>query len=545
MHLVKLWVPAFVGLFVSLSSASALPVPKLPPEATGKPSIVVRVRPLGELIKDAAYIAKMVGQEEVFEAVKPGIEPVIDSLDPKKPVGFYAKIGPNGIDSHGVLMVPIKNQKDFLATLALLNINPMEGQGGLYTVNAPGAPFPILFRFANGYVYATVKNTDEAEAGLAPAKLYAPDAIFKQGDDSVISVTFNVDAIPNELKRKALSGLEEGVRQGRREIGKEPNAIVRGLAETVIEELATKVQSLVVDTQALTLQLDLDRTKEDIGFGIRLTPRANSELAADLATLSTGKSLGAGIVAPDSAGNMATNAVVPASLKKALAPVIDEFVANGWKKADAEGQPFAKELLEILAPTFKAGILDFGADFRGPNADNYLAMLAVIAVKDGDKLEALARKVYGVLPPEKKAGIKLDVGKAGRIDLHEFDAKLDPEGQDMFGPNAKIIVAFRKDAILFAMGPNADAVAAVKNGVDATAKASPVVEGMASMRRLAPVMERKDAGAVAAAKKAYPAGINDAYRLTVTGGENLDIRLSSSARIIQFGMLLEQARRNR
>ena len=546
MRFMKLWAPAIVGVFVSLSSASALPVPKLPPEATDKPSIAVRVRPIGELLKDAAYIAKMVGQEEVFEGMKPGIDPMIECLDLRKAVGFYAKIGPMGVDSHGVLMLPVKNQKDFLATLALLNVVATEGQGGLFTMTPPGSPFPVLFRFANGYVYATVRNTPEAEAGIALGKLYAPEAIFKQGDASLFSVTFNVDALPNELKRKVLTGLEDGVRDVRTDkLAQEKNPLVRAFAETMLEEVATKVQSLIVDTQAVTLRVDLDRVKEDVGLSMNLTPRPNTNLASELATLGLGKSLGAGLATPTSMISLFGNAAVPASMKKALDPLIDDFVAQGWKKAKADEQPYAKELLEILAPTLKAGILDFGADFRGPTANDNAAMVVIVAVKEADKLEALVRKVYGVLSEEEKKDIKLDADKAGAVAVHVFTIKDRHDENDIFGPNAKGAVAFRKDAVVFAIGPVADAIAAVKSGLETTPKSGPVMEGVAAIRRFAPVMEKKDPGSVAAAKKAYPPGINDEYRVTVIGGQSLDVRFTSSARIIQFGMLLEQARRNR
>lgn len=115
----------------------------------------------------------------------------------------------------------------------------------------------------------------------------------------------------------------------------------------------------------------------------------------------------------------------------------------------------------------------------------------------------------------------------------------------MFGPNAKGIFAFRKDALVFAIGPRGDAIAGVKSALSAAPKSAPVVDGMVSVRRLAPIIERKDPGAVAAAKKAFPAGIDDAIRLAVTGGDNVELRLSLSTRFIQFGQLIGEARRNR
>ncbi len=550
MRSLKLWLPALLGMLASWSNASALPVPKLPPEATDKPSIVVRVRPVGELMKDIAYIAKMVGQDEVLEAVKPAIDPALECIDGQKPIGFYAKIGPNGVDSHGVLLIPVKNQQD---TIALMNTllgqsgaKVIEGKDGLYAVNFPGAPFGVVFRFANGYMCATVKNTPDAEAGLAPAKLYAPEALFKQGDDSLVSVTFNVDAMPNELKRKGLNALEDGLKKFKsNEVARENNPVVRAMLETVVEELATKVQSLVVDTNNVIVRFDFDRTKENMSLNFRLNPRGGTDLAGDIAVVGTGKSLAAGIVAQGSAASLSANIALPASLKKAFEPVIDEVVAQAWKKTPGDKQQLTKDLLEILAPTFKAGLLDAAIDTRGPNAQGHLTAVVALNVKDADRLEPIIRRIHGMLPENEKAGIKLDVDKVGAIALHQFPAKFDAAKEAVFGPNAQIVVAFRRDAVVFAIGPVADATVAVTGSLDAAAKASPVLEGMMSIRKFAQVVDRKDPGAIAAAAKAFPAGVSDAIQATVTGGQGLDVRFSASTRIIQFGMLMEQARRNR
>jgi hypothetical protein len=546
MRLIKLWLPAFLGLFVALAPASALPVPKLPPEVTNKPGVVIRVRPVDDLLKDIAYIAKMIGQDGLVDAIQPFAQPVIDVIDGTKPIGFYAKIGPNGLDSNGVLLVPVKNQNDVLNLLQTFGRKAVEGSGGLYTVETAAGVPTAAFRFANGYLYATVKNTPDAETLLSLNKIYPPETLFPQGDNGLFSITFNVDAMPNDLKRKGLEALEQELKNLKADqFPKVANPIVRSFVEAISEELATKVQSLIVDAQTVSLRLDFDRVKEDMGFGIRLTPRPNTDLANDINTLSSGQSLGASIIAPTSAANFYGNIAVPTSLKKALGPIIDEFVAQGWKKAKDSDQPLVKELLEALGPTMKAGILDFGVDFRGPNAENFLAMLVAVQIKDGSRLEALFRKVHGILPADKKAAIKLDVGNVAGVALHQFPAKFDPNLEAFLGADPQMIVAFRKDAIVFAIGPVTDATAAVQSAVATSPKSSLAVDSAVAINRLAPVLERKHPGIVQAAKTAYPAGVNDTYRLSVAGGQTFEFRLSASTRWILFGELMQKAQRNR
>lgn len=538
------WLPAVLGVVLSVAPAWALPQPKLPPESEDKPSLVVRVRPIQELLKDAGYVAKLVGQEEIFGAIEPGLAPILEAIDGKKPIGFYARIRPAGIDSQGVLLLPIKSEKAFLGVLAQFGITPTQGQDGLNSVNVPGSPFLTIFRFANGYVYATVKNTPDAEAALNPAKMYRPESLFAADDASMISVTLNADAIPNALRLKALAGLEDGLRKVREnELPKEKNPIVRQFAETAAEEVAMKVQSLIVDAQTAIWRFDLDRAKEEMSLSFRLTARKGTELANDISTVGTGTGLGAGLAKDPSAAQGAVSIVVPTAMKKALAPVVDEFLDKAWRSAPANKQQDAKTLLEALGPTMKSGLLDGGFDLRGPGASNFVSLLAGFRVQDGDRVEEAIRKLYANLSPDEKRDVTLDIAKADGITIHGVTPKLDDNAKNMFGPQAKAYFAFRKDLALLAIGPESEALPVLKDGLSANPTATKVVQGQVSMRNLAKLLEAKEPRVGEAARKAFPDSVRDTIRFEVSGGAALEARFSASSRLIQFGVLAEQARR--
>src|SRR5947209_5997635 len=72
--------------------------------------------------------------------------------------------------------------------------------GLIYEANVPQSPLPIYFRFANKYVYATVR---EKEA-IAPANLLEPSAVLPEAEVGTLSLQVNLDEIPDELKRMAL-----------------------------------------------------------------------------------------------------------------------------------------------------------------------------------------------------------------------------------------------------------------------------------------------------------------------------------------------------
>ena len=198
-----------LGLVLSFASAMpawAIPQPKLPPEATDKPSVVVRVRPVAELLKDARAVAKLVDQEAMFDAVEPGMGPILSAIDTTKPIGFYAQIKPDPVNSIGILMLPVKDAKKLIDVLGTLPVNVTE-KDGLYTVNTPAGPFNVVFRIHGGYAYATVLNTPEAEGGHRQEQgLHSQSDLLDAKDDSLASVTFNLDAIPNRASRGSALG---------------------------------------------------------------------------------------------------------------------------------------------------------------------------------------------------------------------------------------------------------------------------------------------------------------------------------------------------
>jgi hypothetical protein len=537
------WLPALLGLLVLTEPAAALPQPKLPPEATDKPAVIVHVRPINDLLEDAGYIAKMIGQGDIFDAVKPGLGPALEAIDGSKPIGFYARISPELVDSVGILMLPIKSQKDLLANLNQVGVNPTE-QDGLYTVNVPAFPFSVLFRFHKDYAYATVRNSPKAEADMQKNKLYSPEMIFAGKDDSLISVTVNLDAIPTKLKQKGLDGLDEGLRKLHDKMLTEKNPVVQRIVESAAEEVGLKVQSLIVDAVTYTARFEFDRKKEKMAFSSRLVARKGSPLATDIAGVTGGNGLGAGLASSNFAAQGATFFSLPASMKKTFEPLVDQLLDEAVKSAKKD-QEMVKELLDTLKPTIKAGLLDAGFDLRPNSAGGYVSLLAGVRVKDGDRIEATLRKIVSGLPEGAKKDLTIDAEKVSGVAIHRGPAKLDRKAEEVFGPDVRTYFAFRKDMVLFSIGAEAPALAAIKDGINASPKMSKTGQGQASIRNIAKLFEPKHEGITEAAKKAFPDGSDDLIRYSETGGEAFESRVSASTRVILFGVLAAELRRGR
>src|SRR5262245_52363720 len=104
------------------------------------PTLVVRVRSLdtlpesGTLLADAAGTGNLLKQIQELLKRKAGPKGLERAVDPKRPLGLYARVGKEITDLQAVLLVPVADEKEFLTLLDNLNFRPEKGNDGLYTV---------------------------------------------------------------------------------------------------------------------------------------------------------------------------------------------------------------------------------------------------------------------------------------------------------------------------------------------------------------------------------------------------------------------------
>src|SRR5262249_360196 len=145
------------------------------------------------------------------EEAKQGIEMLkertgnkgLEGIDTKKPMGGYVFAGPNGTDSYGAFMLPVKDEKSLLNILANNGLKPEKSKDGLYTIKDSRIKVPIFFRFANGYAYVAPLS----EIGLAKNKLLTPAEVLPENETALVSASFRIDQIPDTIKEIGLAQL--------------------------------------------------------------------------------------------------------------------------------------------------------------------------------------------------------------------------------------------------------------------------------------------------------------------------------------------------
>src|SRR5262249_10445556 len=287
------------------------------------PDIVVRIRSLESIIADFKYLATQVGKEEEAkqgeELLKERITSKgLDGIDVKKPMGAYVFAGPNGLDSYGAIMIPVKDEKTLLDILANNNRQAEKSKDGLYTIKDSPLKVPVFFRFANGYAYITAHN----DMGVAKNKLLAPAEVLPATETALISASIRLDTVPEQIKEHVanfantrLADLRESKLEGQAK-----TEIQRELVEQTSKETKPRLRSILNDGRELTIRVDVDQKKQDLSVAVSFDGKPGSKLAASIAELGQRQSLFAGLVGKNSAASGLISYALPERIKKALGP---------------------------------------------------------------------------------------------------------------------------------------------------------------------------------------------------------------------------------
>ena len=535
--------------FLSLAGLLLLAAaPTLVRAADEKPALVVAFKSLDGLISDAKYISELAGKEEEAKQAEAMLKNLLgdrkglEGVDPKKPIGLYARVNADDPkNSEVVVLVPVVDEDALLNLLKKQDKIKVEDKAddGSYKVNIEGVPIPFFLRFANNYACVTgITN-----AALAKDRLLAPDQVLPAKTTSLASVVLHLDQIPEKYRDLLITGMEQQL--AKEKAKEEPNETPaqKAFRPVFIDEMGAQIRSVLEDGADLSISLDVDHEAGELSTILRFSGKSGSKLAENMADLGNKKSVGASLLGADSAANLIFNVALPEKLRKAVSDAVDEAVKKGLEDASAKGQREAAEaVVKALLPTLKAGELDAGFDLRGPGAKDLYTMVIGLKVKEGGEIEKLVRNAIKALPEKDQEKVKFDVAKAGDVGIHRFipDAGMsDENAKRMFGDNPEAYFAFRDDALFTAMG--VDGLAALKEVLAAEPKAGAMLQMEVSMNRLAAQLTKDHPTAPDAAKKAFKDGKKDKVRFAVEGGKALTVKISMDAPVVTFAALMAEA----
>ena len=515
-------------------------------KATQKaPALIVRLRSFNSTIADLSYLAAQVGKEEeakqAVELLKERIGAKgLDGIDVDKPIGGYVFAGPNGTDSYGAFMLPIKDEEAVLKVLANNGLKVDKGNDGLYTIKDDRIRVPIFFRFVNGYAYVAPLS----EAGLAKSKLLAPSQVFPEGDNALFSATIHVDQIPDTIKEIALAQLGLRVADIREQHAERGTPAQRDLIDKSSKEANAQIKALVNDGRELAIRVDVDRKSGELTLTASFDGKSGTKLAGNIANLGKSQRLFAGLPGQGSAFSALFAYALPERVQKALGPVVDEAMKNIVEKAkDETHKQLADKLARVLAPSVKAGEVDAAIDLRGPSANKHYTLVGGIKLKNGEEIEKTLKELVSNLPQQVRDMIKLDAVKTSGVNIHrlEFDHFMDDNAREVLG-NGAVFVAVRSNAIYFAGGENG--LDAIKAALAAKPGAAALFQLDMSLAQLAPLMAREQPAAPKAAEEAFAKNPGqDKISVRVTGGKSLKAEVHVKTAVLKFLAEIGEARK--
>lgn len=504
------------------------------PASAAEPTVELRIKAIKDLLPLAQYLGDLAGQGEQaeqgakFVEAMAGKKGVIEGIDITKPIGFYATMTPNVIDSPMVVLVPVGDEKAFLNLLTgKLNLKPEKGDGDVYSVTVPNVPPTVYFKFHKGYVCVTAHNKSALDADT----LLDPKELFAKEQTSVLTLSVNLDRIPADVRKTVLGQMELKFADEKAKPAKTPaEEKAKALA---IDATFAAVTSLFTDGKAATLSLNIDPKTDDIGLDFSLTAKDGSDLKSLFASVAKRAA-----VAPLAAGknavlSVAANLQVPESLMKKYADVIDLAIGEALENAKGNDRDGAKKFFDAVEPTLKAGTVQFGLSLSGSGGKH--EVLAAVRTTSGKQIEALAKE-FAPFIPEDKAKVKFDVEKVGSAALHEIVPPADEKVEKLFGKDRSVWLTTSDD--LFVVGFGTDAAAA-KKLAQATAAPPPILAVEVSFARLMPIAEPKlkEEQFKSLIQEAFTDGKfegNDTLKVLVTGGEKLSTSVTIKGKAVKL-----------
>src|SRR6266852_3464708 len=110
--------PARLLILFAMVAAVPAPVRSADAEKAKPPTMIVRIKSIDGLLADFNFVAKHAGYEEEAKQMA-GFVPAFlgdkdGPIDTKRPIGIYGAVSDDVINSAGVILVPIGEEKTFV-----------------------------------------------------------------------------------------------------------------------------------------------------------------------------------------------------------------------------------------------------------------------------------------------------------------------------------------------------------------------------------------------------------------------------------------------
>jgi hypothetical protein len=522
------------------------------------PALVIQVKPVSRLLVEFKEMIKQVGGPARGETMVKEFEAELkekfgekgfEGLDINRPIAVYSIIKKDDPEDSGfVLVAPVTGEKEFIEFLKRIELTaePVKDKKGVYQLEGPFPKGAHVRVTDAGWAYISLNDGGAPE----PKDLVAVGDLFDNADPSLASIKVFPGRIPEKFATAVLTQFDNAVNAFGAFAGGAGGAeakFLKSFLENGPKLLRRYIETAMKEVTEVAVRFNFDPTTGDTVTELTIVPKAGTPLSKEFAARKPTTNRFAGLMTKDAAGAVLVKAPL-------FAPEVRDMVAAMIEAVDAatsqDGlpeklRPVASEVWKGLARTVKTGDADAAIVLHGPNKAGKFTLVVGLSFDDPSALEKAVRAA--AKDSEFAKEFELDAAKVGDVSIHKvplyrsFGKQAGEDLPKVFGDKVPTTVAFAKDAIFFAMGP--DSFEAVKTAAAAKPGPAPVLDVVGNMARFQKLFAAMDPmGGMMFAKHI---GTDDkqltALRLTVEGGDKLTAKLTVSVRVLPKFFILGES----
>jgi hypothetical protein len=481
------------------------------------------------------YGLTMAGKKDMADQLQGLIDAYLPEgfkgLDTKKPLGIYLNKFPTDPNAPPVVFyLPITNEADFLALLEKANITPSKPEKGIRSFGVPFTGQQMYLTFKNNYAYASL-DEDELKNPADPSKFAS-----KLPANALLYQHLGFNEIPKEHKDKFLAEIDKNIK-AEKEKKPQENDTEYQFRLMGMNYTRQAVEHVILDSKSLDITLLLDKNQHLFTFDSVLTANTGSRLQEEMQALNGSKSQFTSIL--DSApASLVYHGAVSDLVRKDM----DRFLDTVVKKAIADEKSLmkkaiAEKIYQVIEPTLKSKTYELALSMRSTGDGQPMTALGALHVADGKKIEELVKGLIVEMKERERQFIKVDADKVGDVNIHVINVPADDKGAkdltDAFGA-AQIAIAFHNDAIVIGLGKNSiEEVKRVVSSINQGNSANPPPwQVLVHVKPFARFI--KEAGVRKAFETIFTTPSSDEVKFTLTGGEQLHLKLDASTHFLKL-----------
>lgn len=415
----------------------------------------------------------------------------LKGLDPARPMG--AALFTDGLDVAPVAFMPVLDAEAFLAS-----IKPLVGEVAVVREN--------LWKVGRGEVTGYVRVSEgwlflaQAEANLArlPRPLAHLEGLTKTYD---AALELNLRNIPDVFRTMAIDLLRLTLRQQLEQRREGESDAAFELRKRMTAYRFRFIEQFLIECGQITLGWSLDKGAKESTLELVLTPLAETQLAAEIATLRKCETRFGSLGGDEDpfafhlAWQLDGRQIEKAAneLAAARADLVALVGESGLAMSDAERQTLRElsgTLLDVVQATISTGRVDLALSVSGDKPPVTIAAATYVGRGDALREAFEGLQALGKSNP-RFSGFELDAAKVGDVRVHAIGIAQDQKSEalhKLFGADLKLYVAFANEATWLAIGP--DALAAIERGMSNQPAELPPVQATLRLGRLTELAEQ-------------------------------------------------------